>query len=563
MKRTFTVNLNNTVFNIDDDAYEVLKKYQHDVEERLSLEERKEVMADIESRIAELFYEKLQKGKTVVTLEDVEAVINIMGNPNQFEDGDFDESAKSSGSDKNKRKRPRRKLYRDGENAILGGVAAGLAAYLGWEAIIIRLILIILLFLGWGTLIPIYLVMWLIVPEAKTISQKLEMQGEEVTIERIKEEAQNIKNYVESEAFKTSTASIGQRLGSIFLLLAKIFLGFIAVVVGFVGLIVIGALMLTLSLMIFEPSMVIGAFPGWEFLSPLRTALMILALLLVIGIPIFMVVFGAVRTIRKKKTKTGAFPWVMFVLWLIGVFMAIGLGAKTFFLWSQNDFDIPGVYWSDNMDDDFVDEVRTVNAFQSLKTGGALKIVLVQDIVQSVVVQGHPSALSYLVTEVDEDGVLNLYRQKVNLNPGVNRPIRVSIGTNQIETIDLAGACSLETTEKFQAENMNLILSGASSADVNLAIFQNLKLDLSGASKAELEGHSYRLDADVDGASKLDAEEFIVKNADIQASGASSVKADVSDSLKIRVSGASKFKSERKPLYLQKHVSGGSVVRVE
>ncbi len=106
MKRTFTVNLNNTVFHIDDDAYEVLKKYLHDVEERLSLEERKEVMADIESRIAELFNERLQKGKTVVTMEDVEAVINIMGNPNQFEDGNFDESAKSSGSDKNKCKNP-------------------------------------------------------------------------------------------------------------------------------------------------------------------------------------------------------------------------------------------------------------------------------------------------------------------------------------------------------------------------------------------------------------------------------------------------------------------------
>ena len=171
MKRTFTVNLNNTVFHIDDDAYEVLKKYLHDVEERLSLEERKEVMADIESRIAELFNERLQKGKTVVTMEDVEAVINIMGNPNQFEDGDFDESAKSSGSDKNKCKRPRRKLYRDGENAILGGVAAGLAAYLGWDVVPVRIILILLLFFGWGTLIPIYLVMWLIVPEAKTISQ--------------------------------------------------------------------------------------------------------------------------------------------------------------------------------------------------------------------------------------------------------------------------------------------------------------------------------------------------------------------------------------------------------
>ncbi len=560
MKRTFTINLNNTVFHIDDDAYEVLKKYLHDVEERLSPEERKEVMVDIESRIAELLSEKLQRGKTVVTLEDVEAIIDIMGKPNQFEEDDFDEQKSSAESYKKKHKKPRRKLYRDGENAVLGGVAAGLAAFVGWDAIAIRIILVLLLFLGWGTLIPIYLVVWLIVPEAKTISQKLEMQGEDVTIERIKEEAQNIKNYVESEAFKTSATSIGQRLGSIFLVLIKIFFGFIAVVMGFVGLILLGTLMLSLTLMIFDPTILTDNLPGWELLQPHRTAWMIAALLLVIGIPIFMVIYWAVRIIRNKKNKTGALPWVMLVLWFVGVFMAVGLGAKSFFRWSQHDFQIPGVFWSD--DDYFVDEVRTVASFQSVKSSGALKILLTPDTAQSVVVHGNPSALSYLVSEVDKDGVLNLYMEKFDLNFDRDHPMRVSINTNQIKTIDLSGASSLKTTKKFQTETMKVSLSGASWANLNLAVSQHLKLDLNGASKAEIKGHSYQLEADVSAASKLDAEEFMVKNADIRASGASSVEANVSDSLKLYLSGASKFKSEHTPLYLQKDVSGGSTVKI-
>jgi phage shock protein PspC (stress-responsive transcriptional regulator) len=557
MKRTFTINLNSTVYHIDNDAYELLKQYLHDVEERLSPEERKEVMTDIESRIAELFSEKLQKGKGVINIDDVEEIIKILGKPNQYEDEDYSSTEEPSSKQKSKR---RRKYYRDRDNAALGGVASGLAIYLGWEVVPIRLILVLLLFLGWGTLIPIYLVIWLLVPEAKTIAQKLEMQGEEVTAERIKEEVQNVKSYVESEQFKESATSIGQKLGKIFMFLIKIAFGFIAVIMAFVGFILLGTLMLVLSVMVFEPTMIMGFLPEWGLISPQRTGLMILSLLLVIGIPIFMLIYWAVRTIRNKQGKSGALPWVMLVLWFVGVFMAIGLGAKSFFRWSQHDFQIPGVFWSD--DDYFVDEVRTVASFQSVKSSGALKILLTPDTAQSVVVHGNPSALSYLVSEVDKDGVLNLYMEKFDLNFDRDHPMRVSINTNQIKTIDLSGASSLKTTKKFQTETMKVSLSGASWANLNLAVSQHLKLDLNGASKAEIKGHSYQLEADVSAASKLDAQEFMVKNADIHASGASSVEANVSDSLKLYLSGASKFKSEQTPLHLHKDVSGGSSVKI-
>lgn len=556
MKRTFTINLNSTVYHIDNDAYELLKQYLHDVEERLSPEERKEVMTDIESRIAELFSEKLQKGKGVINIEDVEEIIKILGKPNQYEDEDYSSTEEPSSKQKSKR---RRKYYRDRDNAALGGVASGLAIYLGWEVVSIRLILVLLLFLGWGTLIPIYLVIWLLVPEAKTIAQKLEMQGEEVTAERIKEEVQNVKSYVESEQFKESATSIGQKLGKIFMFLIKIAFGFIAVIMAFVGFILLGTLMLVLSVMVFEPTMIMGFLPEWGLISPQRTGLMILSLLLVIGIPIFMLIYWAVRTIRNKKSKSSALPWVMLVLWFVGVFMSIGLGARTLFHWSNNEFNIPGVYWLDE-NGNFVDEVRTVTAFQSIKSYGALKLTLIPDTLQSVVVHGHPAALSHLVSEVDKSGTLQLHMQKINLNQIY--PVHISIHTDKIDDVDLSGACAAETSDRFHVERMRVRLSGASKADFNLSVSQYLKLDVIGASKVELKGHSYQLEADVSGASKLDAQEFMVKNADIHASGASSVEAGVSDSLKLYLSGASKFKSEHTPLYLHKDVSGGSSVKI-
>ena len=85
MKKTLTVNLNNIVFHIDDDAYDMLQTYLHEIADHFTDEaERREIMTDIEARIAELFSEKLQKNKNVINLEDVQEVIEIMGKPSQY-----------------------------------------------------------------------------------------------------------------------------------------------------------------------------------------------------------------------------------------------------------------------------------------------------------------------------------------------------------------------------------------------------------------------------------------------------------------------------------------------
>lgn len=138
MKKTFTVNLNNIVYNIDDDAYDLLRKYLNEVESRLSANERKEVMGDIEARISELFTEKLQRGKNVINIKDVEEIIRILGKPNQFSEEDAAEQEEASTSGK----KNKRKYYRDPENAVLGGVAAGLAALLGWDVVLVRILLL-------------------------------------------------------------------------------------------------------------------------------------------------------------------------------------------------------------------------------------------------------------------------------------------------------------------------------------------------------------------------------------------------------------------------------------
>jgi len=166
----------------------MLQTYLADVARHLSEDEKKEVMNDIEARIAELFTERLQKNKKVVNIDDVQEIINVLGKPSQYTDEDDEEPE----APKSKKKRARR-FYRDPENAVLGGVGAGIAAYFSWDVTWVRIALVILALISSGNLIPIYLLVWIIAPKAVTASQRLEMQGEDVTVDNIKTEINNVK----------------------------------------------------------------------------------------------------------------------------------------------------------------------------------------------------------------------------------------------------------------------------------------------------------------------------------------------------------------------------------
>ncbi|MBN2481366.1 MAG: PspC domain-containing protein [Bacteroidales bacterium] len=194
MKKTFSVNLGNMVYNIDEDAYMLLKEYLERIEVYFSDEkDREDIMDDIEGRISELFSENLGTGKQVITFKDVEKVIAIMGDPQEISGGVENNHKKVFTEDFYKR--PRR-LYRDPDNRIIGGVSGGLGAYLNIDPVVIRILFVIFFFIGFGLLI--YIVMWIVVPEARTTAQKLEMRGDPVNVSNIgkfvKDEFESVKN---------------------------------------------------------------------------------------------------------------------------------------------------------------------------------------------------------------------------------------------------------------------------------------------------------------------------------------------------------------------------------
>lgn len=193
MKKTLTINLAGMVFHIDDDAFETLKNYLDRVKNELrSVDGGDEIYNDVEARISELFSEKLKNNKQVITQKEVDEIIRTMGQP-----GDI--SGKSEGSQykSNDYRKNYRRMYRDPDNRIIGGVCSGLAAYWRVDPTIIRIVFILLAIFGMAGVI-IYLILWVVLPEAQTVAQKLEMRGESVNLSNIgdffREEFNNVKN---------------------------------------------------------------------------------------------------------------------------------------------------------------------------------------------------------------------------------------------------------------------------------------------------------------------------------------------------------------------------------
>jgi phage shock protein PspC (stress-responsive transcriptional regulator) len=176
MKEVRQISLNGVVFFVEEDAYRALAKYMTATEQYYAdKEDGKEIMEDIQTRFAELLAEKQNDQRQAITLSHVEEVISVLGYPENFEQESEEETAFYKRKKSQSRKNCRR-LYRDGENALFGGVCSGLSYYFGIDVLIFRLIFICLGICSIGFWGLVYLVLWAITPLAKTAQQQYEMK---------------------------------------------------------------------------------------------------------------------------------------------------------------------------------------------------------------------------------------------------------------------------------------------------------------------------------------------------------------------------------------------------
>lgn len=358
MNKTININLGGFFFHIDEVAYQKLRRYLESISKSLSDDPqgKNEIIADIEARISELLSEKITDVRQVVNEQDISNIIKIMGEPEDYEENETGYTDNSSSYQR--KKTSNRKLYRDGDDKFLGGVAAGVGHYLGIDAIWLRLLLIALFFsAGFGFLI--YIILWVLLPEATTTAEKLEMEGEHVTIDniekKIREEFSAIKETLEDGANnvkkkvadgfqkngKKATSGLQELIGVIGTIFSVLF-NMIGKFIGVIIIIFSSIILVLLFLAIFS----LGSFellgygedfinlPNFMFDSLIPYWVLAIALFVLIGFPFLILFVLGLRIISsniKKLGKTVSLSllgiWIIALLTLL--FTGIELGTSS------------------------------------------------------------------------------------------------------------------------------------------------------------------------------------------------------------------------------------------
>lgn len=358
MKKTLTVNLGGTVFHIDEDAYHLLDKYLAN----LKMHFRKEVGADeivkdMELRISELLTEKVNAGFQVISIDYVEEVIKRMGKPEELSGEEIKDEEKTSNETRQEpytsskeSDQAHRRFYRNPDDKILGGVASGLAAYMGWDPTLVRLLIFVLAFFGVGFIIPVYIVCWIVVPEAYTATEKLSMRGEKVTVENIgktvtsgfEKVADGVNDYVNSGKPRTAIQKFGDAFVQIVGVFIKVILVLLAIVlcpVLFVLAIVFFALIVAAIGVLFGGgAALIHWFPlmdwGLAVSSPASAILVCVTGIALIGIPLAGIVYSIFSHLLDWKPMSGSVKFTLIILWIISlVASAILFPTITFPYW--------------------------------------------------------------------------------------------------------------------------------------------------------------------------------------------------------------------------------------
>lgn len=338
MKKTININLGGQAFIIDESAYEILHNYFEALKQKFTNDsEQKEILTDIESRIAEMFTQRLGRAKDVVNEEDVIHVISIMGKPEDIagEASVENETPTNATTQTNTTftGKVEKKLFRDMDDKKVGGVISGLCHYFGikepsWIRIgVLALVALSIFGHTGGILFPlfvIYMILLIVIPKAQSSSEKLQMRGEPVTINNIEREVRDAVNTAASSVNKIANdyGISGKRTstaGEILKAIAKILVAI--VLVNCVG------LLFALTASFFGLSILSSASLSeiTQLVVPNSNTIMLwnVGLLLTFGIPLIAIMYAGIRFIVESKTQNTFFKRGLWVGWIVGIFLLV------------------------------------------------------------------------------------------------------------------------------------------------------------------------------------------------------------------------------------------------
>ena len=339
MKKVININIGSIVFAIEQEAYDVLVAYLESIKQSISdNDDASEIVEDIESAIAEKFLARKRSEKVAVTNDDVSEVITELGSPADFGEGaeemkggegDGDETQSESNTEIKKR------LYRDTEDAVIAGVASGLARYFDIDPVFVRILFAVSIFFS-GIGIVAYLLLWLIVPAAETTAQKYAMRGEKVTVMQITERVKKKIDELDTDALKNNARNtwgglrpVFVKLFEVFGILARALLSIFRYTIGFAfllgGALSLAGLISMYSIVLLSDKTFLPADAQTALDIMLNSSLGIVAIsasFVMMLIPLLALMLIGRSIIAKKNLFTGSKSIAVAVVWIVAAVLA-------------------------------------------------------------------------------------------------------------------------------------------------------------------------------------------------------------------------------------------------
>ncbi|RXF71921.1 PspC domain-containing protein [Arcticibacter tournemirensis] len=329
MNKTIIININGMVFHIEEDAYEVLRSYMTDVKRHFAYSaDSDEIVTDIENRLAEMFNERLaDQNKQVIVLQDVTDITARMGSVNDFDLQDEEPSYGPQGL------KTERKLFRDTDDRIIGGVCSGIGYYFDMDAKWVRLITFLITLL-WGTGLIVYIILWIVLPPARTRSERMAMKGEPINLQNFKknfdEELESLKHQVRPGLDKTGAflRDAGQHTGNFVLKALNVIVKVIGAFVIFICALTLFSLFMGLIFALgFLNKGELNAFP-FNVINPEYQSPLYFSAFIIVIIPLLALIFFGMRVIFNRKITGRTTSFAMLIIWLTGLGMAVFYGSK-------------------------------------------------------------------------------------------------------------------------------------------------------------------------------------------------------------------------------------------
>lgn len=549
MKKTVSINLAGIALTIDEDAFDKLDQYLKSVTSYFAdYEDADEIIADIEARAAEQLQERLQ-GRQVVSVADVEAVVTVMGTTHDF-DNEYvaEEMDSSSDASQNNKKR----LYRDTDEGMIGGVSSGLGAYFGIDPLIIRIAFVISIFFG-GTGILAYIILWIAMPEAKTTAQKMAMQGEPVTLRGIEQAVkQRLKKKDstqpgDAETHTPTLAPAARRFGegieNIARKVVPVFLTIVGILVTIKAVLVLMALTVGSTFAFFAPQHVAviteyvqtSSQNAWLYYGSAGLLLFILAA------PFIVLLFAGISLVKRRWVMGSVLPGLLLLLWFVAVAVLGNIG----FAHAENTREyIMEQYDSEVVTEDVTDSVLhygSKDTIISVHANDSYTVSVRQGNEFSVSISGAKEMIKDTIIDIDQFGTLGIYQNEYNINwcffcEFASPEVIVTLPTIPTD-YKTFGAATIVVNETIAGDKVFVLTSGASTFEGKV-LADELLLTAQGASALTVEGSANYLEADAQGAGSIDARAVTAQTAAVEASGASSISTSAEDTLKAEVSGS-------------------------